>query len=63
MPFEAWLKLLDFILSERLSLGVEDLPDQEYSVMHESGINPSAAADLIIADNDFYNTDCEDCES
>ena len=66
MPYEAWLKMVDFILAERLDITSEELDidggESRLREMHEEGLNPHAAVNTIIAENDLFDNTCEDCE-
>ena len=43
MSFDAWYKECDGIVSRRLGLGVEDLPDATWRDYYEDGLTPDEA--------------------
>lgn len=45
--FQAWMKLLDNVLSERLGVFSEDLPDMPYDEWFVDGLDVNEVVDLI----------------
>lgn len=65
IPYDVWLKLLNFLLDERVGLSVEsfeNMGEAELIAMHAANITPQQAATNIISSNDLFETGCEECD-
>lgn len=48
MTFEAWMRAVDIAVSEKVGLGVDDLPDICYRDMYDDGVSVKSAATAAI---------------
>ena len=54
MTFEQWKRIVDSVISSKVGLSSDDLPDWSYYDAYTSGVSPSVAASRAIRNAKDY---------